>query len=213
MQFSIPLEKIQANPWQTKIKEPDPDYIRGLAEDIYRNTMLQIPLGRALIYDQAVTLSQETLESKEGLAVQLAFGHSRLAAYRLNNEEHGEGWGRMPVEIQRLTDEQMAILAWSENEFRRELSPLERALAIRSRIDSFHWSQEMAAEKLGISRPVVANALRLLKLPNGLKADLQSGAIRERQALALLPLYEVVTELAGYHDFSFTVDVITGMAR
>lgn len=149
--------------------------------------------------------------------IELAFGHNRLAAYQWLVETRSVGdaepWSRMPVDARLLDDEQMAQLAWSENEKRRDLNPIERAQAIQRRIESFGWTHELAAERLGISRPTVSNSLRLLKLPKGVQGSLRKGEITERQALALAPLFEVDQQLALEYDFNFTVAAIVGMAR
>lgn len=194
----IPLDKIMPNPWQTRQGEPDKDYVRELADDIHQNGLLQTPIGR-LVADTSgpgVTNVEEMTKARSdallgsGYYVQLAFGHNRLAAYRHNFLERGAGWGRMPVEIRQLTDEQMAMMAWSENEKRRDVTPIERALAIQQRIQDFGWSNRQAGEALGLDHSTISNILRLLKLPDNLQDALQAGDISERQALALLPLFE-----------------------
>jgi len=171
----FPLDHIQNNPWQTRHSDPDPEYIRALADDIRANGLLQIPVGRMIDREH----------------VQLAFGHNRLTAYQLLTHEDEHTYGNLPVEIRALTDEQMANYAWAENEKRLANSPVDRALSIRQRMEQFGWSQEQVAEHLHMSRPAVANSLRLLKLPDDVQASLTSGELSERQALALIPLSEL----------------------
>jgi ParB family chromosome partitioning protein len=177
------LELIQPNPWQTREGKPDPAYIKELALDIAQNGLLQTPVAR-----------------NTGTAIQLAFGHNRLAAYKWLNDvkDHSNilgDYSEMPLDIRVLTDEQMALLAWSENEKRRDVTPIERARAIARRIEAFGWSQKEAAEALGISRPVVSNALRLLELPEEVQAGLAEGKVSERQAVALAGLFDLPEEL------------------
>lgn len=174
----ISLEDIQPNPWQTRQGEPDEEYIKNLAYDIATNGLLQTPLGR-----------------KVGERVQLAFGHNRLAAYKLlasddSQQDEKEGYDVMPVDLRELTDAEMAQAAWSENEKRRDVSAIEKALAVQKRIEDFGWSQADAANNLGVDRSTVSNLLRLLKLPDDLRANIGRGEISERQAMALLPLFE-----------------------
>lgn len=174
----IELSQIDPNPWQTRQGEPDEEYIKNLAYDIAINGLLQVPLGRRV-----------------GERVQLAFGHNRLAAYKWltsedSQQDEKEGYDLMPVEIRELTDQEMAQAAWSENEKRKDVSSIERALAIQKRMESFGWSQADAANMMGVDRSTISNLLRLLKLPEGLRANIQAGEISERQAMALLPLYE-----------------------
>ena len=169
----INLELIDGNPYQTRAGV-DHEHIEALAEDIWKNGLLQIPVGRRV-----------------GERVQLAFGHNRLAAYWLNTKLDPDIYGVMPVEIRLLSDEQMALLAWSENEKRQQLTPLERAQAIKRMMESFSWTQQDLADKLDMARSTLANLLRLLNLPQPILWNLNKGLLSQRQAMALLPLYEL----------------------
>jgi ParB/RepB/Spo0J family partition protein len=186
--FSIPLEKISPNPWQIRHGLPDPNHIAELAADIQANGLLQVPLGR-MVYNDA-PIQVEEYPPLETDLLQLAFGHNRLAAYKLLAEKD-ERFQVMPMDLAYLSDEEMANYAWSENERRHDHTPLDRALAIQQRMEYFGWTQEQIAEHLRISRPVVANALRLLKLPAEIQKLLGAGELSERQAIALLPLFDL----------------------
>lgn len=198
MIVNIPLDRIAANPWQTR-QGIDPEHVKALAEDIAQNGLLQTPVGRMISQDDLVMEPEDVRQalmwlefdpSRDLVRVQLAFGHNRLAAFRYL-ADFSEDYAALPVEIRPLSDEQMADFAWSENEKRRDHSPVERALAIQKRIEDFGWTQVQVAEHLGISRPVVGNALRLLKLPEGVRQALASGAISERVAMALAGLFDL----------------------
>lgn len=184
----IPLSHINANPWQTRSVSSAPEYIKDLALDIAANGLLQTPIGRF-----AGEIGEGELE---GAPVQLAFGHNRLAAYRWlydirdNSDIQGD-WSQMPVDVRVLSDEQMADMAWAENDKRRDCTPLDRANAIRKRMEDFGWNQKEVAEHLRVSAPVVSNALRLLNLPADILQHVSAGRISERSALALLTLYEL----------------------
>ena len=216
--MEVPITEIVPNPWQTR-RGAAPEHIKNLALDIAANGLLQTPIGRLMLGDEVapvdeITAAQLTGEIPEECQVQLAFGHNRLAAYKWLSElgpfsDIGGDWSSMPVELKPLSDEQMAAFAWSENEKRRELSPIERAQAIAMRIQDFGWSHEDAAENLGISRPSISNALRLLKLPDTLQDHLHTGEISERQAMALLPLYEQSDEMLAHASYQKDVrDII-----
>ena len=190
--LKVPLDKILANPWQTRAGvSTDGEHIHELAQDIARNGLLQSPVGRIMT---------------DG-SIQLAFGHNRLAAYfylrDLQEFAEAGDFKMMPVDVRKLTDEQMADFAWSENNKRRDVNPRERALAIQQRINEFGWSQEQVAEHLGLSRPVIANALRLLKLPADMQAALSDGSLSERQGMALLPLFDLGNELLNKANFGY----------
>jgi ParB/RepB/Spo0J family partition protein len=189
MIIHIPLDRIQPNPWQTRQGDPDPAYIKELALDIAANGLLQIPIGQV---DPATLM----FDLDEDDHIKLAFGHNRLAAYKWLRDTQDYSniagdFSAMPVDLRQLTDEQMALMAWSENEKRRDVTPIERALAIQRRIDDFKWTQAQAAEALGISRPTVSNALRLLKLPENITTALADGRISERVAMALAGFYDL----------------------
>lgn len=207
---SIPLDRIVHNPWQTRQGAPDPEYIKSLALDIAANTLLQYPVGRLIrSFNPPINSPQEEIENSGGaiaylkdnpdVFIQLAFGHNRLAAYQwLHETENGEPalqWDTMPVDLRELTDEQMAIMAWSENEKRRDHTPIERARAIEKRMQDFGWTQAQVADQLGISRPVVSNTLRLLKLPEDVLAVMAGGDMPERTAVALVSLFDLPESL------------------
>lgn len=207
MNQDILLELIEANPWQTRSSEPDPEYVKELALDIAANGLLQAPVGRMV----------------DG-RVQLAFGHNRWAAFKwlrdVQENSNIEGdFSRLPVDIRELTDEQMADMAWAENERRRDHTPIDRAKAIAKRIEDFGWTHDQIGEHLRVSRSLISNALRLLKLPENLQQAVHSGTLSERQAMPLISLYDLPTTLqaraegAGDHDLrpsTIMVKAITG---
>jgi len=196
-----PLENIESNPWQGRIGELNMEYIEELARDIAGNGLLQTPVGRK------TSARQNTAEVFcRGDSVQLAFGHNRLAAFRWLSENTSGlagDFSKMPVDVRELSDEQMAALAWSENERRRDLNPIERARAVRKRMEDFGWSNEQAGEKLGLARTTVANILRLLELPEEIQQALSKGDISERVAAALLPLYDVPAEIRNNKSLGY----------
>lgn len=191
MIVNMPVHMIMENPWQVR-QEWEQEAIEELAQDIQANGLLQAPLGRLIHMDgrplSLAEMSQMASSEYARLHMQLAFGHRRLKAYIHNKAKLGTAWARMPVEIRVMTDEQMAAYAWSENEKRRDLTPMERARAIYKRMECFNWTQEQAAEKLGISRSRVAGLLRLLNLPEEIQDSVQEGEISERQAQAIYPI-------------------------
>lgn len=221
MNMEVPITEIVPNPWQTR-RGAATEHIKNLALDIAANGLLQTPVGRLMLGDEVapvdeITAAQLTGEIPEECRVQLAFGHNRLAAFKWLQDlgpfsNIGGDWSNMPVELKPLTDEQMAAFAWSENEKRRELSPVERALAISRRIQDFGWSHEDAAENLGISRPSISNALRLLKLPDAVQDHLHAGEISERQAMALLKIFEQPEDLVDDDAFQRTADYLVRQA-
>jgi len=218
MIIHIPLQKIFPSPWQIR-ETRDGTYIHTLARDIAANGLMQFPVGRLVGVPERIEHSDpvQIVAHYPEVTIQLAFGHNRLEAYRWlaepQNTHFTGDWSSMPVDIRQLSDEQIAIMAWSENEKRSDLTPIERAAAIAKRIDSFGWTHEVAADRLGIARSSVSNTLRLLKLPQEVQKDLQDGVISERQAAALLPLFDIDDQVAGVSEFEFARMAIVGWAR
>lgn len=211
----IPLDYIKPNLWQTRRGDPDPAYIEELANDIVANGLLQIPIGR-MLDDKGVPVGAVQIEAhggefaylkdNPGAVIQLAFGHNRLAAYRRLHERLDESdipaeWSTMPVDVRALTDEQLAGFAWSENEKRRDVTAIERARAIQQRLESFKWTNRQCAEALGVDHSTISNLLRLLKLPEDLQQAILEGKISERQAQAILPVFEAPTTAADSNSY------------
>ena len=94
----------------------------------------------------------------------------------------------VPVVIKDAAPQQMLELALVENVQRADLNPLEEALAYKHLSEEFGLTQEQIALRVGKSRVAVANTLRLLKLPDPIKARLADGLITEGHARALLTI-------------------------
>lgn len=176
----IPLDEVLCNPWQPRTAD-DPAHVARLSADMLAHDdpqspqrgMLQVPLGR-----------------RNGAGVQLAFGHSRLAAWKIAFPGIA-----FPVDVHSLTDRQMSDLAASENGQRKNLSAIEIAQAIQRRMKDFGLTQLEAARPFGYeSQGAVSNLLRLLQLPESIKAKVQSGDIAESLARRLLPVARIAPE-------------------
>lgn len=196
----IPLDSIKPNPYQTRFVEPES--VRELADDIRTNSLLQIPIGRLVRNDKPVAyqqISQSAVEQAliDGAFVQLAFGHRRLSAFRLLAADPTTAgkFDAMPVNIDDLSDRDIAIKAWNENEQRKAHTPIERARAIKKFMDAFGWTQTEIGDLLHLSRPVISNSLRLLDLPDDIQDAMQGGQLTERQGIALLSLYALPEKL------------------
>ena len=206
--YAIPLEWINSNPWQARHVQTDPVQIAELAEDIKTNGLLQIPLGRIIFNDAPVPIDKIPLypgNPVEKQIVQIAFGHNRLTAFKLLAEED-EKYTSMPVDLAYLSDEEMADYAWAENERRQDVTPLDRALTIQKWMEDFGWKQEQVAERIHKDRSTVAHALRLLKLPEDVRKLLGSGKLSERQAIALLPLFDLPEQIRATAEANYYSD-------
>ncbi len=119
---------------------------------------------------------------------QLVAGERRWRAARI------AGLAEVPVIIRELSEDEVMVLSLIENLQREDLNPIEEALGFQKLIETFALSQEQAAEKVGKSRPAVANALRLLKLPAEIIDYVSQGKISAGHARSLL-VFEDETQM------------------
>ena len=113
---------------------------------------------------------------------QLVAGERRWRASRM------AGLTEVPVVIRDLTDAQVAELALVENLQRENLNPLEEANGYKELSDKFGYTQEKISEIVGKSRPSIANALRLLNLPEDVQEMVSTGSLSMGHARAILSL-------------------------
>ncbi|PKM87364.1 MAG: stage 0 sporulation protein J [Firmicutes bacterium HGW-Firmicutes-12] len=94
----------------------------------------------------------------------------------------------IPAVVKELTDQQMIEIALIENIQRHDLNPVEEASAYKRLMEEFNLTQEQVAERVGKSRPLIANMIRLLNLPQEVldilaRGDLSIGHVRPLLAL------------------------------
>lgn len=159
---AVRVADIVANPDQPR-RRFDPEGLGTLAESIRRHGLLQPLVVRRV---------------EEGY--ELIAGERRLRAARQ------AGLDEVPVVIREADPPQRLELALIENLQREELNPLEEAEAYRQLIEVYGLTQEEIAQQVGKSRPAVANALRLLALPDTVKAQLEGGELSAGHARTVL---------------------------
>lgn len=160
----IPVGSIVPNPHQPRLHF-DEVKLQELADSIKEHGILQ-PI----------------VVSKNGEQYEIIAGERRFqAAKRI-------GLATVPVVIRDVTEQQKLELAIIENVQRHNLNPIEEAKAYLRLVDEFSLSQEGVAEKMGKSRSVVANTLRLLQLPIEIQRAVAEGKISEGHAKALLAI-------------------------
>lgn len=113
---------------------------------------------------------------------QLVAGERRWRAARM------AGLSEVPVVIRELTDTEAMALALIENLQREDLNPMEEASGYRDLMERFGLTQEQVSAKVGKSRPVVTNAMRLLNLPDKVRSMVENQQISAGHARALLSL-------------------------
>lgn len=163
----IDITKIYPNPFQPR-HIFDKDRLEELAKSIKKSGIYQ-----PLILRQPIA----ALERYEIIAGERRYRASMLA-----------GLEQVPAIIRNFSDEATMEAAIIENLQREDLSPLEEAEAYQAMIKELNLTQAQVSERLGKSRPYIANYLRLLGLPTGVKLMLQEGRISMGQARTLLAI-------------------------
>ena len=98
------------------------------------------------------------------------------------------GLKTVPCVVKDYTEQEISEIAIIENLQREDLNPIESAKAIKSLIQQFDLTQDEVADKIGKSRPAVANTLRLLTLPDTIITLVETGKITAGHARALLAI-------------------------
>jgi len=165
----VSVDAISPNPRQPR-QTQDLDALQELADSIREHGLIQPLIVTAAPPDQQAV----------GVQYQLIAGERRWAAARLASLT------TVPVIVKEATPQQMLELALVENIQRADLNPLEEATAYHQLIEEFGLRQEDVAARVGKSRVTVANVVRLLRLPDKVKAALLEDRITEGHARALL---------------------------
>jgi ParB family chromosome partitioning protein len=118
-----------------------------------------------------------------------ADGYELIAGERRWRAAMRVGLSHVPVVLRDASDHEALQLALVENLQREDLNPIEEANGYRRLQEEFRWSQEEMAEKVGKSRPAIANSMRLLSLPTEVQQEVSSGNLPAGQARALLGLH------------------------
>jgi ParB family chromosome partitioning protein len=141
---------------------------------------------------RAQGLIQPVLVRREGDGYRLIAGERRWRAAQL------AGLKEIPALVREATEAEAFELALVENLQRADLNPIEEAEGYRRLVEEFALTQEQVSQKVGKDRSTVANALRLLQLPDEVKSLVASGAINMGHARALLgvPRIPEMVELA-----------------
>ncbi|HMN19056.1 MAG TPA: ParB/RepB/Spo0J family partition protein [Candidatus Moranbacteria bacterium] len=125
---------------------------------------------------------QPLVVSRSGALYELIAGERRLQASKL------AGLKKVPVIVRDAAEKEKLELAIIENVQRHDLNPIEEAKAYQKLMESYQLSQEEVAAKMGKSRSLVANKVRLLALPAEIQRALSEGRITEGHAKAILAL-------------------------
>lgn len=162
---NVPLHRVEPNPMQPR-KEFDEEALQALADSITEHGLIQ-PL---------------TVRETANGYYQIVAGERRWRAARR------AGLTEIPVLIIEADDRKVMELALVENLQREDLNPMEEATGYQTLMDEYGLTQAETAQRVGKSRPAVANALRLLSLSDELAELVRNGTLSPGHARALLGL-------------------------
>ena len=163
----IDLSKIKANPYQPR-KTFDDDRLSDLATSIQTHGVLQPIVLRQTVQGYYIVVGERR------------FRASQLA-----------GLNEIPAIIKELSDSDMMELAIIENLQREDLNAIEEAGRYQRLMNDLGLTQQKVAERLGKSRPYIANMLRLLNLPKDISNQVKEGALSSAHGRTLLGIKDV----------------------
>lgn len=172
--LSIPISQVESYSGQPR-KHFDEESLQELADSITEHGIIQ-PL---------------TVRKLSSGYYQIIAGERRWRAARL------AGLQEVPVIVIEADDRKAAELAMIENLQREDLNPMEEAAGFQSLIETYHMTQEEAAQRVGKSRSAVTNALRLLGLSPSVRKLVEENKLTAGHARALVPLSPSLQESAA----------------
>jgi ParB family chromosome partitioning protein len=170
---SLAVSLIDPNPFQPR-QGIDPAELEHLKESVRQHGVLQPILVR-----------------QQGDRYQVVAGERRLRAAQ------GVGLEEVPVVVKTVPDGRMLEVALVENLQRQDLDPIEKAQSFENYLTSTGQNQEQAARRLGLDRSTVSNMIRLLDLPDEVKALVRSGQVAMGHARAILSLPDPKRQVAA----------------
>ena len=170
----LPISQVESCAAQPR-KQFDPDALADLADSIRQHGIIQ-PL---------------TVRKLQSGYYQIIAGERRWRAARM------AGLTQVPVVVIEADDRKAMELAMIENLQREDLNPIEEAEGYRQLMEQYNLTQEETAQRVGKSRSVVANALRLLNLCPPVRAMVEDGRLSNGHARTILPLSPALQEKAA----------------
>lgn len=159
----VPIGHLRPNPEQPR-KQFSEDHLAELTDSVREKGVIQPILAE---------------EADDGTYLIIAGERRFRAAQRAGLEQ-------VPVLPRRFSRDEKLEIALIENLQREDLNPIDEAEAYRSLMETAALTQEQLAHRLGLNRSTVANALRLLRLPDELKSEIVSGRLSAGHARAIL---------------------------
>jgi ParB family chromosome partitioning protein len=163
--LELKILEIERSPYQPR-REFKEGELAELADSLRNNGLVQPP----------------TVRRNAAGRYELIAGERRLRAAQL------AGWEKIRVTLIEADDQTAAIMTTTENLQREDLNPIEEAVSYKTLQDTFNLTQQEVAEKVGKGRATVANATRLLELPDEVKVLVQNKLLSVGHAKVLLSL-------------------------
>ncbi len=127
-------------------------------------------------------------------------GYEIIAGERRFRASQRAGVATIPALVRTVTKQEKLELALIENIQRQNLNPIEEAFAYQRLMEQFHLTQEQVSQKVGKSRPVIANTVRLLDLPEKIQAALMDGTLSSGKARAILSLRSEQEQMEAFES-------------
>lgn len=163
----LPIVDIERSPYQMR-RDFKQEELKELSDSLRNNGLVQPP----------------TVRLNNRGRYELIAGERRLRAAQM------AGWSKIRVTLISADDLTAAAMTTTENLQRENLNPIEEALSYKTLLDIFSLTQQEVAERVGKGRATVANSIRLLELPDEVKALVQNSMISVGHAKVLLSLEE-----------------------
>lgn len=132
---------------------------------------------------------QPILVSPKGNRYVIVAGERRFRASKL------AGLKKIPAVVRGYTKQEIQEISLLENIQREDLNPIETAKAMKELLDNYNWTQDVLADRLGKSRPVVANYVRLLSLCPEVIEMIESGKLSAGHARCLVVVTDPAVQL------------------
>ena len=161
--LELPIMEIERSPFQPR-RDFNEEELKGLADSLRNNGLVQPP----------------TVRKNNSGRYELISGERRLRAAQM------AGWTKIRVTLVEADDQTAAVMTTTENLQREDLNPIEEAVSYRNLQDRFNLTQAEVAEKVGKGRATVANATRLLELPDEVKQLVAGNILSVGHAKVLL---------------------------
>jgi ParB family chromosome partitioning protein len=174
--MEIDIDLLRPNKFQPRTQIDD-DRIEDLSRSIRSNGMIQPIVARKV----------------DG-------GYEIIAGERRWRAAQRAGLLKVPIVVRDIPEDRLLAVALIENIQREDLNPIEEAFAYRRLSDEFHLTQEQIADAVGKDRSSIANFVRLLRLPQEVRASVASNALTMGHARALLGLSDEGAQLRVARD-------------